>query len=297
MHVTATPTEWEPASPRPKTWSQKLRREFSRVLRQMESLAMRPLALAASNRFLFILGHMRSGSSLLCHLLCNSDDVIGIGEAHHDYRRRSDLSKLLTSIRHYSGTRPLRYRYVLDKIVGVQHVLSGSVLSDQRTRYVFLVREPLATMASLVDMRRRYHDEPLQQLIAFAAENYVTRLTQLMQLAETINDPARSLMLTHRELIEETPTAFASLETFLDLIAPLREEYELLPTTGQPGLGDPSPSIFKGRIDRSLRRNHVYLPAQLRLDLGQCYATCVRRLRENVSTVSPRHFTTARKAA
>src|SRR3972149_8331155 len=112
MHVTAMPTESSTDSLRAKARPGKLRREFGRLMRQVNTLAMRPLALTARNRFLFILGHMRSGSSLLCHLLCSSEDIIGFGEAHNDYRRRSDLSKLLACVWHYTGKNPLQYRYV-----------------------------------------------------------------------------------------------------------------------------------------------------------------------------------------
>jgi hypothetical protein len=246
---------------------------------------MRPAALTTRKRFLFILGNMRSGSSLLCHLLCSSEDIVGFGEAHNDYHSRSDFAKLLASVRHYTGKNPLHYRYVLDKVVGVQHVMSKAVLSDERTRYVFLLREPLATIASQVAMRGSYHDETSEQLVAFAADNYAKRLAQLVQHANTIHDPGRCLMLTHEQLIKETPAAFAALEEFLGLRAPLRENYEIMPTTGQPGIGDPSPNIKRGRIDRSLPRKSVELPEQLRCELEQCYESCIKQLEGTAQTL------------
>jgi hypothetical protein len=284
MRASKLSTEMSPDA-HPKAWPQKLRREFGRFKRQLNTIAMRPVALTARNRFLFILGHMRSGSSLLCHLLCSSDDIIGFGEAHNDYRRRSDLSKLLAAVRHYTGKNPLQYRYVLDKVVGVQHVLSDSLLSDQRTRYVFLVREPMATIASLIAMRQRYHNETLEQLVAFATSNYTQRLAQLVQIGQTVDDPRRCLIVTHGQLIDETSATFAALEDFLDLRAPLREEYRVMPTTGQPGIGDPSPNIRRGKIDRSLPRKEVDLTGQMRAELEERYETCIKELRERVQSL------------
>jgi hypothetical protein len=118
VHSSIPRKEGGAQSTRPKTWPQKLRREFGRASLQVRTFAWRPLALTARNEFLFVLGHMRSGSTLLCHLLCNSDEIIGFGETHNNYRRRSDLAKLLTSVRASTGKNPFKYRYVLDKIVG-----------------------------------------------------------------------------------------------------------------------------------------------------------------------------------
>jgi hypothetical protein len=245
---------------------------------QANALAMRPLAFAARNRFLFILGHMRSGSSLLCHLLCNSPDIIGFGEAHNSYRRRTDLAKLLAAVLHHTGENPMKYRYVLDKVVGQQHILNPPVLTDNRTRYVFLVREPLASIASIVAMRRMYHDESPQQLISFATNYYSLRLTQLVDLANTIDDPERCLLVTHRQLLNETHSAFEALEELLDLSAPLHEDYKIMPTTGKPGMGDPTSSILRGTIDRSLPRKHVDLPARLQARMTECYSSCIAQL-------------------
>lgn len=276
---------------------QKLHREWGRLVFQAKTLAMRPRALKSGSQFLFILGHMRSGSSLLCHLLCNSDEIAGFGETHNNYRRRSDLAKLLVSVGKHRGKASLNCRYVLDKVVGTQHVMNGAVLADRRTRYVFLLREPLATIASNVAMRRELYDEPPQQLLAFATQHYTERLAQLVQLAETIDDRDRCLLLTHQQLVAETPTAFRTLEEFLDLRAPLCEEYGIMPTTGQPGIGDPSPNIRLGKIARTLPRKHIDLSLPLRLRLEQCYKSCVANLRETVQTAFAPVRTTHQRAA
>jgi hypothetical protein len=264
---------------------------------QANSLALRPLAFTARNNFLFILGHMRSGSSLLCHLLCNSPDIIGFGEAHNSYRRRTDLAKLLAAVLHHTGENPLKYRYVLDKVVGQQHVIKPAVLTDRRTRYVFLVREPMRTIASIVAMRRMYHDETPQQLISFATNYYELRLTQLIELAQTIDNPERCLLVTHQQLLNETPFVFGALEEFLDLNTPLCEDYEILPTTGKPGMGDPTSSILRGTIDRSLPRKHVDLPPRLQARMLECHATCIDQLCDMMPISVSRSVTTRRLAA
>lgn len=297
MHSTTIATKSDAEIFRAKKLSQKLRREWGRLAFQAKILAMRPQALTVRNQFLFILGHMRSGSTLLCHLLCNADDIIGFGETHSDYRRRSDLAKLLVSVGRHTGKAFRQYRYVLDKIVGTQHVLNAAVLTDRRTRYVFLVREPLATIASIVAMRRQFHDETPHQLLRFATRHYTERLAQLLRLAETIDDRDRCLLLTHQQLLAETPVAFRALEEFLDLRSPLREDYKIMPTTGQPGIGDPSPNIRLGKIARSLPRQHVDISLPLRSHLEQCYKSCLEKLTETIKSTGAPCVTTHQRAA
>jgi len=223
---------------------------------------------------------MRSGSTLLCHLLCSSGEIIGFGETHTNYYRRSDLAKLLVSVWIQTAKNPLQYENVLDKIVDNQHTLCDAVLKDQRTRYVFLVREPLASMASLVAMRRQFHQgkESLQQSVEFATNHYANRLTQLAQVAKVVADPRRCLLVTHQQLLTETPLAFRAMETFLRLRNPLCEDYQVMPTTGRPGIGDPSSNILLGRISRSLPRKHVSLPPQVQTHLESCYQQCLAQL-------------------
>jgi hypothetical protein len=278
MKADAAPAEGGAYETRALTRLEKLKREYHRIRFQVNTLLLRPLAMSARNEFLFVLGHMRSGSSLLCHLLCSSEEILGYGETHQDYHRRSDLAKLMLSVRMQTGKNPLQYRYVLDKIVTCHHVVTPTLLTDPRTRYVFLIREPLPSIASIVAMHRDLRDEPEEQLLAGAVEHYTLRLTQLVELAQTIDDPDRCMLITHRQMLNDTDSVFSELESFLDLSAPLREDYDIMPTTGKPGIGDPSPNILSGKIDRSLPRKFISLSAQEQQRLSQRYEQCLGNL-------------------
>jgi hypothetical protein len=282
----------QPVAPRGK-----LRREIRRLVHQANTLRLIPTALTTRGQFLFILGHMRSGSTLLSHILCSSEDVIGFGETHNNYRRRGDLAKLLMSVRNQTGQNPLEYRYVLDKIVGTQHTISRTVLKDRRTKYIFLVREPFATLGSIVEMRRQYRDDTAKELAAFAFEHYTNRLAQLVDLATVINDAQRCLLVTHRELLEETSTVFGALERFQSLRSALREDYKVTKSTGQPGIGDPSPNIRLGTIDRSLPKKQADLTPGQRVQAELCYEDCVTRLQRALQIPSVQRLPEVRHAA
>ena len=68
------------------------------------------------------------------------------------------------------------------------------------------------------------------------------------------------------------------MERFLDLNEPLREDYEVMPTTGQPGIGDPSPNILSGKIDRTLPRKFIALSSQDQQRMAQLYDDCLANL-------------------
>jgi hypothetical protein len=259
---------------------------------------MRPLSLTVQNNFVFILGHMRSGSTLLTHLLCTSEEIVGYGETHTNYRRRSDLAKLLCSVRVNTTLNPLKYRYVLEKIVSTQHPICRSVLTDQRIRYVFLIREPLGSLASIVNMRQHFHpDETHSQVVAFATQHYTERLGQLRRFAEIIDDPQKCLMVTHQQVLNDTTVTFTALERFLDLRSPLREEYDVMATTGKPGVGDPFPNIRLGKIHRSLPKKHVDLSNSQRYTVQECYEECTQTLSAMMQSPAPQDLPAIRRAA
>src|SRR5262245_43075311 len=93
----------------------RLHRHWSRATLCAQALDLRARSFGSESQYLFILGHMRSASSLLCQLLCTSDEIAGFGETHNNYRRRSDLAKLLISVSKQRGKSSLQRRYVLDK--------------------------------------------------------------------------------------------------------------------------------------------------------------------------------------
>ena len=67
-----------------------------------------------SRRYLFVLSHMRSFSSLLCHILGSHPEIAGYAEAHQAYAGRADLLQLTRKVEStLEGA--VAGRYVLDK--------------------------------------------------------------------------------------------------------------------------------------------------------------------------------------
>src|SRR6185436_15808518 len=66
--------------------------------------------------FLFVVSHMRSYSSLLCHILGSHPAISGYSEAHQSYFGRNDLDRLARTVREHTEEAALK-PYVLDKVL------------------------------------------------------------------------------------------------------------------------------------------------------------------------------------
>lgn len=234
-------------------WTGSVRRGSWRVARSVVGIAW-----PAPRRFIFILSHMRSGSSLLTHILTNNAEVFGYGECHVPQTGLQGLreASFKTTVR--LRTLPPRDAWLLDKILHNSLPIDDGLLQSDSGRYVFLLRAPEATLRSLLSLRRWVKDSSIrnpQQALTY----YLTRLERLRQLASTI--PAdRALLVHYEDLLQQTDGVLRSLERHLDLSSPLTEEYDVTRTTGRKSIGDPSPVIRSGTIRRDLRPEEVDLP-------------------------------------
>lgn len=198
-------------------------------------------------KYIFILGHMRSGSSLLTHLLASSDEVRGYGETHLTYRRPKDLrllrAKVLFTLR---AVWPEKTEgYYLDKILHSMHfdLSTSGFARAKNVRFVYYLREPETTVSSMIKTFGYTQDE--------ACSYYIGRLETIRNEAEAIPHRARFLFFTHAQLLGDTDAVLGSLQSFLSLEKPLSQEYRILRTTGKPIVGDPSEAIKTGRIIRT----------------------------------------------
>jgi hypothetical protein len=197
-------------------------------------------------KFIFILSHMRSGSTLLTHLLVSNPAICGYGETRTRYFSRREFG-ILTGKVVYTLRGELRSsgkRYVLDKLLHDRFVGPECVetLCGADVKIIFLLREPLGTLGSLV--RRLGHTE------AHALDYYLQRLKMLQKYGDTLTPKSSCVALTYDQLLHRTQDIFRLLEHFLELDCSLMETYRILPTTGRRRVGDPSSKIRSGKIIR-----------------------------------------------
>jgi hypothetical protein len=242
---------------------------------------VRPFA----RRHLFLLGHMRSYSSVLSHILGSHPQIDGYCETHTKYRTRLDLWRLHHRVRKLTAE-PLNGDYVFDKILH-EYPLARSILDSSRTRGIVLVRRPCETVRSIIEMGLNYSPIAWHRDFERVARYYETRLAGLLQLAEALR--GRVVFLEAETLLSSTREVLDQLGVFLELRSPLQPEYRRFAHTGEVGFGDPSEAISAGRVTIPSRgsRTAVSLPRPLVTRVQNAYDFWCAAIRRSCPTINP----------
>lgn len=240
-------------------------------------------------RFLLVLSHMRSGSSLLTHLLTTNPEVIGYGETHTNYTDARDFKVLLEKVywqaqefRTLGDVRNLRmdHQYVMDKVLHNKKFLDHEFLKSEQVYAIFLLREPERSLASIADLKPHWSQQD-------TLDYYTGRMNGLVDYASLINDPQRMLVVTYEQILDNTPQVLRTLQQFLQTQAPFTEKYRVLKTTGMKGVGDPKGNIKAGKIVRSQRQLTQTFPPDLIEQAKQIHSRCQTELIQHCQSIEP----------
>jgi hypothetical protein len=236
------------------------------------------MRVSSARRYLFVLGHMRSYSSLLCHILGSHPQVNGYCETHVKYRSRFDLLRLRSRVVKLTGE-PLKGRFVLDKVLH-NYPFASSILRSPNTQAIVLVRRPVPSVQSIVNMGLHYSDIAWHRDIDLVVRYYEERLATLVGLADELR--GRVMFIEAETLLSRTGDVLQSIGRLLDLSEPLRSDYKRFAHTGEGGFGDPSETITTGRVTNATRepRMPVMLSAAVTARLETAYAACSASLRD-----------------
>ncbi|WP_446368179.1 sulfotransferase family protein [Coleofasciculus sp. G3-WIS-01] len=246
------------------------------------------LGRAQPYKILFILSHMRSGSSLLTHLLNSNSEIIGYGETHIQYDSEQDFKNLFLKVYLHSreftkledlNKLQMNHKYVLDKVLHDNKFLTEDFLRSQQIYALFLLREPQRSLASIMDLKPHWNEET-------ACHYYINRLSSLVSYAQLINSKKRSMFLTYEQLLNHTDSVFMALKQVLETRENFSEQYEVLRTTGMPNVGDHKGNIKAGRIIRNQRKLENIISAELIDKARLHFDKCSETLSEYCSTIN-----------
>ena len=240
--------------------------------------------MSSSRCYLFVLGHMRSYSSILCHFLGSHPEIDGYCETHIKYRTRWDLLRLRSRVVKLTGE-PLRGRYVLYKVLH-NYPFASSILRNPNTRSIVLLRRPEPTVRSIVNMGLHYSDIPWYRDLDAVASYYEERLATLVLLAEQLR--GRVMFVEAEALIDQTAAVLQGVTRALELSEPLQADYRRFAHTGERGFGDPSEVISTGRVNNVARdqRTPVMLPPAVSARLEWAYEECAASLRDTCQALA-----------
>jgi len=184
---------------------------------------------------------MRSGSSLLVHILNSNPEITGYGETHIVYGGPQSFVDLdrKTQQKFWEHERIIpKSRYIMDKILH-DFIEDESVLNHPALKNIFLVRDPLHAIPSIIRNTNK-------DTVDSATKYYVRQMNRLNNLYGYTNE--NSIFITYDDIVSSTKETLTTLSSFLDLEEELSPEYDTIWSTGIPSIGDPSDTIKKGSV-------------------------------------------------
>jgi hypothetical protein len=227
----------------------------------------------APPRVLLLLGHMRSGSTLLLHLLLTNRAVASLGERNAVYASPADFARLAVATRIARCAPFARLAYVADQVNHTRLTPDGVLLAHPRVRVVFVLRRPQASLASLLELSRRFYGSSWSN--AQAVDYYIKRLEALMKNAENFPVSSGAALIRYEDLTESPERILEALRQYLRLRSGFSTTYSAHSFTGERG--DPGPNIAAGRILRTEPAPSDLSAADLSA-AEHAYETCVNKL-------------------
>lgn len=229
-------------------------------------------------KVLVILSHMRSGSSLLSHLLFSNPEIIGFGETHINYTSEAQVKDLIFTVYWQLKNLKMSHQYVLDKILHNNKILNYDWLTSPQVYSIFLLRSPENTLQSILALKPHLTEQE-------ALDHYCYRLLELQKYAQLINSKQRTLLITYEQVLQQTPLVFDALQKFLGTQQGFSENYKVLETTGKKGVGDSSGNIKSGRIIQETRKKEYNLSPDSIIKANHSFDQCYQILSEFCQTV------------
>lgn len=187
------------------------------------------------DRAIFVIGHMRCGSTALSHILCSRPDISGYGEAHIAYTSEADLGVLALNQRR-RGAWKSEANYIFDKILHSRYD-GDPPAAFFSARAIFVARAPGPTIASIRNLFCKIGSEEYQQT-GDAETYYAERLTAMMCLWERF-PPENCIGLSYEDLIEDPDATLGRVSRHLRINPPLANNYSASLAASGRGAGDP----------------------------------------------------------
>lgn len=201
-------------------------------------------------RSVFLLAHMRCGSTAMSNIICSHPQISGYGEAHIRYGGREALGLLAINQMRRGEWKP-KATYLFDKILHDRYhrEVPAAFFSS---RGIFLLREPEPTIRSIVNLFQVIGKAGYNSHIE-AANYYAERLETLASLWDRFA-PEQRIGLTHRSLLFAPDEALAAISARIGLVPPLTNHYRSPKASLLGGGGDPLESGKQNRIEPALLR-------------------------------------------
>lgn len=215
---------------------------IKKIIKQLAFKIWEAIFPSKNQQYIFIMGHPRSGSSLLMHLLTTNKSIIGYGEYFTKYQTYSDLKKFEFDIRRKTNTLFKKVMFVANQITDAERTPNLKLLKSQSIKYIFILRKPQETISSIILLSQLKNKGVTQQE---ALTIYIDRLANMCEISKIIRRE-NYISITYDDLTNNSIKSLNDVTAFLKLCTPLTANYKIKKYTQVSG--DPSIHIKKGVI-------------------------------------------------
>jgi len=134
--------------------------------------------------------------------------------------------------------------YLLDKVLHNEWVFDESIFSISDNYYIFVLRNPEATMLSMI---KRHLQNNTIDTVDIQTRYYIARLRELRNYWNKLQ--GSKLAIDSDEMLYESEVTLKKISHFLKLGSQLIAEYKTFTKTGIAGSGDMSPNIGIGKLN------------------------------------------------
>lgn len=197
------------------------------------------------DKAVFLLGHMRCGSTALSHVICGHPAISGYGEAHIDYAAPGALGILVLNQRRRQAWKAQAGR-LFDKILHSRYD-AGTGPAFFTSTAIFVVREPAPTIRSIRQLFREIGSNEYGS-DALAADYYLERLNTLARLWAQYPEPRR-IGCSYEAMVAQPDETVRAISDRLGLNPPLENAYDAAGRVARRGAGDPLAAHLHSRIE------------------------------------------------
>ncbi|SEL45666.1 Sulfotransferase domain-containing protein [Aquimarina amphilecti] len=192
--------------------------------------------------YLFVMGHMRSRSSLLTHILLSHPTMVGLGESNAVYE--SNLKLLYMKSKTLLKNRSVDFfeKIYVDQINHNSKTPNPKIFQKKNLKMIILARPPDPSVASIMALTKKHYTPWSDDK---SKKYYSDRMSYLIKLKERLPDD-QCLVINSDELVRTPNVILDKISEFLEMSTPLKSEYETFNFTGTSG--DPSANIKEGKI-------------------------------------------------
>jgi hypothetical protein len=194
-----------------------------------------------------LLSHMRAYSSLAGHILGSHPEINGYYELHLDYQQDDSQQHQLS---HYQKHDSLKKssRFLFDKLLHNRYQLTDHLIHNTNNRILVSIRQPEATLKSILKLFRNKPDPAPFQDAEEVALYYCERLDALTEFCRRYK--GHYFYYDAEEWVQQPETLLPKLQTWLGLSTALNEKYQQFSQTGKARAGDSSEKILAGEINK-----------------------------------------------